>query len=122
MTSNIINMAERMKDDTDRALERLFRSDAIDDDGFSVRVVSRVRRRIWIRRLAMPIAVIIGAFVGLKPLADSVAILSALVAPVAGSLAGAADLTVALAPSAPTMLLGAMLVLSVFMIGRMLED
>ena len=56
MTSKIINMAEHIKDDADRMLESMFASDPVPDDGFSVRVVRKVRRRIWVRRLTLPIA------------------------------------------------------------------
>jgi hypothetical protein len=48
-------------------LESLFASEPIADDGFSQRVVGRIRRRIWIRRLALPIAIIIGGAIAIKP-------------------------------------------------------
>ena len=68
MKSKIINMADKIKDPDDQMLEALFRSEPIADDGFSVRVVRKIRRRLWIRRLALPIAAAIGAAVSLKPL------------------------------------------------------
>ena len=67
MTSKIINMAEKLRDAEDRMLESLFASEPIADDGFSQRVVGRIRRRIWIRRLALPIAIIIGGAIAIKP-------------------------------------------------------
>lgn len=60
-------MADRIKDAEDRALEALFASAPIDDDGFSARIVSRVRRRVWVRRLALPTAAILGGAIALKP-------------------------------------------------------
>ena len=80
MTSKIINMAERMKDENDRLLESMFASGPVADAGFSDRVVARVRRRVWLRRLALPVATVIGALVSYKPLAGLVQSLSGLVA------------------------------------------
>ena len=72
MTSKIINMAERLKDAEDRMLESMFQSESIADDGFSRRVVSRIRRRLWIRRLALPVAMLLGGAVAIKPLSQLV--------------------------------------------------
>lgn len=60
-------MADRLKDDEDRALEALFDSQPIADDGFTRRVVARVRRRLWIRRLLLPAAVVVGAAIAAEP-------------------------------------------------------
>ena len=60
-------MAERLKDAEDRLLESVFRSEPIADDGFSQRVVTRIRRRIWLRRLALPVAVLVGGAIAIKP-------------------------------------------------------
>ena len=70
MTSKIINMAEHFRDDEDRMLETMFASDPIADDGFSVQVVKKVRRRIWVRRLTLPIATLVGSAIAFKPLAE----------------------------------------------------
>ena len=70
MTSKIINMAERIKDEQDRLLESMFASDPIADAGFSANIVGRIRRRIWLRRLILPVAVLIGAVVAFKPMAS----------------------------------------------------
>ena len=56
-----------MKDAEDRLLESMFSSQAIADDGFSRRVVARIRRRLWVQRLALPIALIVGGAIALKP-------------------------------------------------------
>ena len=67
MTSKIINMAEHMKDAQDRMLESMFASPPIADDGFSAKVVRRVRRKTMLRRLSLPVAALIGAVVAFKP-------------------------------------------------------
>ena len=67
MTSKIINMAEKLKDAEDRLLESMFASEPIADDDFSSRVVTRIRRRIWLRRLALPVAMLIGGAIAIKP-------------------------------------------------------
>ncbi len=70
MTSKIINMADKIKDAEDHLLESLFRSEEIADNGFSKRVITRIRRRIWLRRLALPGAMLIGAAIAARPLFD----------------------------------------------------
>ena len=67
MTSKIINMADKLMDAQDRLLESMFKSEPIPDDGFSHRIVNRIRRRIWVRRLALPIAMLIGVVIAIKP-------------------------------------------------------
>ena len=70
MTSKIINMAEKFKDAEDRLLESMFAAESIEDDGFSRRVVTHIRRRLWIRRLALPVAMVIGGAIAVKPASD----------------------------------------------------
>ncbi len=60
-------MAEKLKDAQDRMLESVFRAEPIADDGFSTSVVRRVRRRLWINRLTLPLATLIGAVLAFKP-------------------------------------------------------
>ena len=72
MTSKIINMVEKLKDAEDRMLESMFQSESIADDGFSRRVVSRIRRRLWLRRLALPAAMLVGGGIAIKPLSQLV--------------------------------------------------
>lgn len=60
-------MAERLKDKEDARLEALFRTAPVEDNGFSERVVARVRRGIWIRRWTLPLAALIGALIAAKP-------------------------------------------------------
>ena len=60
-------MVEKLQDAEDRLLEAMFRSEPIPDDGFSGRVVTRIRRDIWVRRLALPVAMLIGGAFAVKP-------------------------------------------------------
>jgi hypothetical protein len=65
-------MADKLRDTEDRLLEAMFRSDAIADDGFSSRIVKRIRRGIWVRRLTLPVAILIGGGIAVKPLSQLV--------------------------------------------------
>ena len=60
-------MAEKLKDAEDRLLESMFQSEQIADDGFSRRVLTRIRRRLWIQRLALPVAMLVGGAIAIKP-------------------------------------------------------
>ena len=123
MISKIINMAERLKDEDDRLLESMFESAPVADDGFSATVVRRIRRRLWLRRLTVPVAALIGGAIAIKPLGDFVAaaaslspVLSAMIPP------QMIDATTSLLPQLPVVVLGAM-VLGVCLLGiRALED
>lgn len=64
-----------MKDREDMKLEALFRSGTIRDDGFSERVVRRIRRRVWIRRWTLPIAMAIGGLIAAKPAMELMSLL-----------------------------------------------
>ena len=122
MTSKIINMAERIKDKEDLALEALFRSDPVPDDGFTASVMAQVRRTIWVRRLSMPIAVAIGAAISAKPLIQAVTIVPGLLSSIFGSSVGFDRLPVDSLPQLSTMLIGATLLMAVIMGSRILED
>ena len=63
-------MAEKLKDAEDRFLEAVFRAEPIADDGFSQRIVSRIRRRLWLRRLALPVAMLAGGAIAIKPASE----------------------------------------------------
>ncbi len=69
MTSKIINMAERIKDAEDRVLESMFDAAPIADNGFSGQIVKRIRRKLWIRRVTLPLAVLLGLLVAFRPMA-----------------------------------------------------
>ena len=71
-------MADRNMDKQDELLTELFSPAPIADDGFSKRVLRRVRRQIWVDRLALPVAVVLGFAFALKPLLQFLAILPSL--------------------------------------------
>jgi len=119
LTSKIIIMAERIKDAEDRLLESMFASPPLADDGFSVRVVRKVKRRLWLRRLTLPTAAIIGGAIAIKPLSGLVALLSSLSSLVPLDAINMASNSI---PQFQTIVLGAIL-LAVCMLGmRFLED
>ena len=60
-------MAEKIQDAEDRLLESMFQSESIADNGFSDRIVGRIRRQMWVRRLALPVAMVTGAAIAVKP-------------------------------------------------------
>ena len=72
MKSKIINMAEIISDAEDRLLESMFRSEPLDDDGFSKKVIARIRRRRWISSLALPIATLLGGAFAYQPVVELV--------------------------------------------------
>jgi len=122
LISKIINMAEKLKDKEDLKLESMFRSDPVPDDGFSVAVVSRVRRNMWIRRLTMPIAISLGVLVSAKPLIQLVSVLPGLVNSLFGSSLSIDQLPVGNLPQLSTMLFGATLLMAVMLASRILEE
>jgi len=119
LTSKIINMAEHMKDETDRMLESLFASEPVADDGFSVRVVRKVRRRTWVRRLTLPIATLIGAAISFKPLAGLVTTLAGFAQLLPRDVV---ELSHNALPQLPYIVLGAMLLATCMVALRSLED
>ena len=119
MTSKIINMAEKIKDAEDRLLESLFDSEPVADDGFSVGVVRKVNRQLWIRRLTLPVATVVGGAIAFKPLAGLVAALSNLSSLIPEAAVNSAASSI---PQLQTVVLGAIL-LAVGLVGmRMIED
>ena len=111
-------MADTMKDAEDRMLEKLFGSETIADDGFSDRVVAKVRRRLWVRRLTLPIAAAIGAGIAAKPvltLLDSLRGLFETVVPAGAAAAPAL-------PSLPLLVAGGLLFVAVVAAAQLLED
>jgi hypothetical protein len=73
-------MVEKLKDAEDKLLESMFAAEPIADDGFSRRVVTRIRRRLWVRRLALPVAMLVGGAIAIKPLSELVVAASKLLA------------------------------------------
>jgi hypothetical protein len=115
-------MVERLKDKEDLKLEALFRSESVADDGFSARVVSRVRRQMWIRRLSLPTALVIGGVIAVKPLLQLAGLVSKIVGIVPQGLVSSIDLPLGALFQGPTVILGIMLLGGMMMIGRILED
>jgi len=123
LKSTIINMADRMKDAEDLLLESLFASEAIPDRGFSLSVEKRIRRQLWVRRLSLPIAVLLGGAIAVKPLAGLVSairqFLSILPTSVSDSLVNVAIIDL---PQLSTFALGAMLAVVAITVVRLLDD
>ena len=119
MTSKIINMAEHTRDEKDRLLEAMFESAPIADDGFSVAVVKKVRRRIWVRRLALPVATLIGLAISYKPMVGFVATAASLAKLVPADAVAIPGLAI---PQLPMLILGALLFAGCMVGLRVLED
>ena len=119
MTSKIINMVERLKDAEDRLLESMFQSEPIADAGFSRRVVTHIRRRIWLRRLALPVAMVVGGAVAIKPVSELVLAATKLLTVVPQDML---EVPAAWVPQMWTVVLGAMLLAAGMLGMRMIED
>ena len=79
-------MVDRIKDKEELRLEALFRSDPLPDNDFSAKVMTRVRRQIWIRRLTMPIALVLGGLIAFKPATEVVSSMSKIMSVLPASL------------------------------------
>ena len=112
-------MAEKIKDAEDRLLESMFASEPIADDGFSDRIIHRIRRRIWVRRLALPIAMVIGTAIAIKPVLQLIALGSNLLGVVAPELLVVPEVAI---PQLSTIMLGGTLLAIVMLSTRMLEE
>ena len=119
MKSKIINMAEKIKDAEDRMLEALFASSPVADEGFSNRIVRKLQRRLWVRRLTLPVAGIIGGAIAFKPLAGLVSLLANLSALLPKELVSVSADSV---PQVQVVVLGAILLLACLLGMRFLED
>lgn len=118
-------MAERLKDDADRKLEELFGSGDVSDDGFSQKIIARVRRQTWVRRMSMPIAIVLGGLIAAKPIMQLVSVVPNLLSLVPGSVVesmGLSSVSLNSLPPLSTVFMGAMLLIGVMMVSRMLED
>ena len=112
-------MAEKRKDAEDRMLESLLQSAPIADDGFSHRVVMRIRRRLWLRRLSLPVAMFVGGAIAIKP-ATQILVASSKVMTVVPQ--GLFELPVSWIPQVQVVVLGAMLLAAGMLAIRMLEE
>lgn len=115
-------MADRRKDEADQKLGMLFASDPIADNGFSEQVVKRVRHRMWVQRLSMPVAIAVGAAIAAKPLLQLIDAIPDLLAVIPVSISGLDSVSVSSLPPSSTILLGAMLLGAVLMVSQILED
>lgn len=88
MKSKLINMVERTKSEEDRALEALFASEPVADNGFSAAVVKRLEKRLWLRRVALPTAIALGLAIAVKPLLGLFYSLAGAAAAVPGAIEG----------------------------------
>ncbi len=113
-------MADKIKDAEDRFLESLLQAELIADAGFSDRIVGRIRRRLWLRRLSLPVAAAIGASVAVPPMASLVSALYGFL-----STAIPSELSVVpteMLPSLPMIVLGGMLLAAAMLGLRLLEE
>ena len=112
-------MADKMADAEDRWLESVFHSEAIPDDGFSTKIVRRIRRRVWINRLALPVAALIGAAFAIKPATQLVMALLPLLNVVPANMLNS---PLQFMPQIQTVVLGGMAFFAVILLYRMLEE
>lgn len=115
-------MAERLKDGADRKLEMLFDSEQIADNGFSVQVVKRVRKKMWVQRLSMPIAVTLGAAFAVKPLMQLMNVIPSLLTAIPASISGFESVSTGSLPQMSSILFGVVLLGAILMISQMLEE
>jgi len=116
-------MVERLKDKEDRMLESLFASESIADNGFSQKVVSRVRRRIWIQRLSLPIAFVVGGAIAVKPLSQFVAAMSKMFVFIPQSFSSRIEsVPFDRLPPVSSIFIAATLVMVFLLVSRLLED
>ena len=112
-------MADKIKDAQDQLLEALLQTEAIADNGFSDRIVGKIQRRLWVRRLSLPFAVVIGASVSIKPLSDLVESLYGLLA---AAPAGLVEIPIDWLPPVYQIVMGGMLLVVAVLSVRMLEE
>ena len=118
----IINMADRLKDEVDLRLESLFRSEPVTDDGFTMHIVSRVRRQMWVRRLSLPLAIAIGAVVSAKSVIQVVNALPDFLGSVPALQLSMDNLPISTLPDFSALVIGATVLGAALLIGQMLEE
>ncbi len=112
-------MVDRLKDNEDKLLESLFRSDPVPDNGFSLKIVSEIKRRIWIRRLTLPAAFVVGAAIAVKPLSQLAVTFSKLLTLIPTNVG---SLSLGDFPQISTVILGGLLLVAMMMVSKMLEE
>ena len=115
-------MADKLKDAEDQLLEALFEAAPIADDGFSERVVRRIRRQLWVRRLALPVAMVVGGAIALEPATDLMIVFSKLLTAAPPSMLPQAQDVAFGASLLPLVVLGAMLVTAGILGTRLLQE
>lgn len=119
MTSKIINMAERIMDDEDRLLESMFAAEPLQDSGFSEAIVRKVQRKLWLRRLILPVAASVGGVVAFEPMVALVGGLRRLSAMIPTEIIAVGDSSI---PQLPLLVLGGMLFVGVMVGTRVLDE
>lgn len=112
-------MAERIKDAQDRRLESMFESEPLMDDGFSINIVRKLNRRLWFRRLVLPVSASIGGVVAFKPLVGFVKTLSSFAALIPSDFLSATTVSI---PQLPTVVMGAALLAVCLFGARALQE
>jgi hypothetical protein len=112
-------MADKIKDAEDRLLESLFESPPLADDGFSVEIVRKVNRKLWFRRLTLPVAAIVGGAIAFKPLTGLVTTFANLSSLIPQDLVSGATSSI---PQFQTIVLGAILLAVGLVSMRLLEN
>lgn len=129
MTSKIIIMAERIMDEADKKLASLFRSEPVRDDGFSISIMKRIRRQMWVQRLSLPVAMVLGLAIAAKPLLQLVSALPNLMTMVPASVGSNVSVqgllpgvSAASLPSLSTVIVGLTLLGAILIATQMLEE
>jgi hypothetical protein len=119
-------MVDRIKDKEELRLEAMFRSDPLPDIDFSKKVMTRLRRQIWVRRLAMPVAILLGGLIAFKPASELVITLSKVMNVLPASLTSVSvdipSIPVESLPQVSTYLIGGLMILVTLFFVRVLED
>ena len=115
-------MADRLKDREDLKLDALLQSDAVRDDGFSARIESRIRRQIWVQRLTLPIAILIGFLFAAKPFFQLLEFAPKLLTILPQRLTVSIDLPFESMPQLSSFIFVSFLLAAAMFVGRLLED
>ena len=119
-------MVDRIKNKEELRLEAMFRSDPLPDIDFSAKVMTRVRRQIWTRRLIMPVAILLGGLIAFKPASELLITLSKVMNVLPASLTNISmdipSIPVESLPQVSTYLIGGLMILVTLFFVRVLED
>lgn len=112
-------MADKMSDREDELLTSLFAAEPIADDGFSDRVMRKLRLRLWARRLTLPVAALVGFAVAVNPLLELLALMPSLAAMVP---AGWSTGWLALLPDVQLLVIGGIILVAGLGTLQLLDD